>query len=104
MTLEIGRRIRAKDLKRYSMLEFLRDRLKIPLGDVRQVIEARLPDEEVASLLGIDLTQPVLFIRVMVSDKQGAPIEIADNFYRADRYHYEVELPLLPARGSGRVR
>ena len=104
MTLEIGRRIRAKDLKRCSMLEFLRDRLKIPLGDVRQVIEARLPDEEVASLLGIDLTQPVLFIRVMVSDKQGTPIEIADNFYRADRYHYEVELPLLPARGSGRAR
>lgn len=98
MTMEIGRRIRPKDLRRYSMLEFLRDRLKIPLGTIRQLIEARMPDDEVASLLGIDLTQPVLFIRVMVSDKQGNPVEIADSFYRADRYRYEVELPLLPAR------
>jgi GntR family transcriptional regulator len=98
MTLEMGRRIRPKDLRRYSLLEFLRDRLKIPLGAVRQLIEARMPDDEVASLLGIDLTQPVLFIRAMVSDKQGNPIEIADNFYRADRYHYESELPLLPTR------
>jgi GntR family transcriptional regulator len=98
MTMEIGRRIRPKDLRRYSMLEFLRDRLKIPLGTIRQLIEARMPDDEVASLLGIDLTQPVLFVRVMVSDKQGNPVEIADTFYRADRYRYEVELPLLPAR------
>jgi GntR family transcriptional regulator len=98
MTMEIGRRIRPKDLRRYSMLEFLRDRLKIPLGAIRQLIEARMPDDEIASLLGIDLTQPVLFIRVMVSDKQGNPVEIADSFYRADRYRYEVELPLLPAR------
>jgi GntR family transcriptional regulator len=98
MAVELGRRIRPKDLRRYSMLEFLRDRLKIPLGMIRQLIEARMPDDEVASLLGIDLTQPVLFIRVMVSDKQGNPVEIADSFYRADRYRYEVEMPLLPAR------
>jgi len=98
MTVELGRRIRPKDLRRYSMLEFLRDRLKIPLGKIRQLIEARMPDDEVASLLGIDLTQPVLFIRVMVSDKQGNPVEIADSSYRADRYRYEVEMPLLPDR------
>jgi GntR family transcriptional regulator len=98
MAVDIGRRIRPKDLRRYSMLEFLRDRLKIPLGMIRQLIEARMPDDEVASLLGIDLTQPVLFIRVMVSDKQGNPVEVADSFYRADRYRYEVEMPLLPAR------
>jgi len=98
MTLEIGQRIRPKDLKRYSMLEFLRDHLKIPLGVMRQLIEARMPDDEVASLLGIDLTQPVLFIRLMVSDKQGKPVEIADTFYRADRYRYEVEMPRLPTR------
>ena len=104
MTMDIGRRIRPTDLRRYSMLEFLRDRLKIPLGVIRQLIEARMPDVEIASLLGIDLTQPILFIRVMVSDKQGNPVEIADNFYRADRYRYEVEVPLLPPRRAGKAK
>jgi GntR family transcriptional regulator len=99
----IGRRIRAADLRRYSMLEFLRDRLQIRLGPIRQSIEARLPDDEVASLLGIDLTQPVLGVRLMVADQRGRLVEVADTFYRADRYRYEVEMPRLPER-QGRQR
>lgn len=98
MALELGRRIRPGDLRRYSMLEFLRDHLRIPLGVMRQIIEARLPDDEVASLLGIDLTQPILFVRLLVSDKRENPVEIADTFYRADRYRYEIEMPRLPNR------
>ena len=98
MRVELGRRIRATDLERHSLLELLRDRLKIPLRPIRHVIEARLPDEEVASLLGIDLTQPILVLRLLVSDTRGEPVEIADTFYRADRYRYESETPLLPNR------
>ena len=95
---ELGRRIRSEDLRRHSMLEFLRDHLKIPFGRMHQVIEARLPDEEAAALLEIDLTQPVLFFRLFVSDTEGRPVEIADTSYRADRYRYEIEAPLLPTR------
>lgn len=98
LPMELGRRIRAQDLRRHSMLEFLRDRLGIPLGRMRQVIEARMPDDEVASLLETDLTQPVLFFRLFVSDTGGQPVEIADTFYRADRYRHEIEAPLLPKR------
>jgi GntR family transcriptional regulator len=98
MPVGLGQRIRAADLTRYSMLEFLRDRLGIPLGVIRQSIEARMPDDEVASLLEIDLTQPVLFLRLYVSDTDGRPVEIADTYYRADRYRYEVEMPILPKR------
>lgn len=98
MHAKLGKRIRAKDLRLRSMLELLRDRLGIALGPIRQEIEARMPDEEVASLLEIDLARPVLLVRLLVSDKRGHPVEIADTFYRADRYRYEVETPLLPRR------
>ena len=80
------------------MLEFLRDHLRIRFGRMRQVIEARLPDEETASLLESDLTQPVLFARLFVSDARGRPVEIADTSYRADRCRYEIETPLLAKR------
>jgi GntR family transcriptional regulator len=99
MRAELGQRIQSTDLERYSMLEFFRDRLKILLRPIRQVIEARMPDEEVAGHLGIDLTRPVLLLRAWVSNKHGQPVEIADTFYRADRYCYEIVTPPLPKRG-----
>ena len=74
---------------------------------IRQSIEARLPEVEAAGLLGIDLTQPVLVVRLVVTDVAGTPVEISDTFYRADRYRYEVETRLPPARrrpGSGGAR
>ena len=101
MRVELGRRIRPRDLMRLSMLEFLRDRLRLRLAPIRQSIEARLPDPEVAGLLKTDLTQPVLMVRLVVRDGAGRPLEISDTFYRADRYRYETETRLPPARGSG---
>lgn len=101
MREELGRRIDPSDLAETSMLEVLRDRLRLRLGPIRTSIEARLPDEEVAGLLGIDLTQPTLLVRLVVPDDGGRPLEICDTFYRGDRYRYEVEKRLpraLPAR------
>jgi GntR family transcriptional regulator len=98
MKTSLGERIRARDLTRISLLEFLRDRLGLRLGAIHQSISARLPDVETAGLLGTDLTQPVLAIRLVVMDVAGTPVEVSDAFYRADRYRYEVETSLPPAK------
>lgn len=100
----LGQRIRPRDLTRTSLLEFLRDRLRMPLGAIHQSIEARLPDIETAGLLGIDLTQPVLTVRLVVTEAAGRPVEVSDTFYRADRYRYEVETRLPTARRRPDVR
>ncbi len=89
--------IRPRYLTQISLLEFLRDRLGMRLGAIHQSIEARLPDVETAGLLGTDLTQPVLAIRLVVTDVAARPVEVSDAFYRADRYRYEVETRLPPA-------
>ena len=104
MPTTLGQRIRPRDLTRISLLEFLRDRLRVPLGAIHQSIEARLPDLETAGLLGTDLTQPVLAVRLVVTDVSGRPVEVSDTFYRADRYRYEVETRLPPARRRPDVR
>ncbi len=55
-------------------------------------------------LLGIDLTQPVLAVRLIVADAAGRPVEICDTSYRADAYRYVVEtwLPPAPRRPGSR--
>jgi GntR family transcriptional regulator len=108
MTLGLGRRIRLQDLRRYTMRECLRIRLGIALGPTHQVIDARMPDEQVASLLEIDLTHPVLFIQLLLSDVSGKPLQIADAFYRAGRYQYELDIlpsgQIMSPDGIGRER
>lgn len=98
MDTSLGERIRARDLTRISLLEFLRDRLGVRLGAIHQSISARLPDVETAGLLETDLTQPVLAVRLVVTDVAARPVEVSDAFYRADRYRYEVETGLPPAK------
>jgi GntR family transcriptional regulator len=104
MRTALGERIRPRDLTRLSLLEVLRDRLRIPLGTIHQSIEARLPDVETAGLLGTDLTTPVLMLRLVVTEVSGSPVEVCDTFYRADRYRYEVETRLPPARRRPNAR
>ena len=104
MRPSLGQRIRPRDLTRVSLLEFLRDRLGMRLGAIRQSLEARLPDVETARLLRTDLTQPVLALRLIVADAGGRPVEVSDAFYRADRYRYELETRLPPARRRPTLR
>ncbi len=104
MGTSLGQRIRPRYLTQISLLEFLRDRLGMRLGAIHQSIEARLPDVETAGLLGTDLTQPVLAIRLVVTDVTAGPVEVSDAFYRADRYRYEVETRLPAARRRPNAR
>lgn len=88
----LGKRIRPRDLMRSSLLRIVQRNLKIPLGRIRMSLEARIADEEVAPNLGIDLMQPVLFMRLLVHNRHARLIEISETFYRGDRYRYEAEL------------
>jgi GntR family transcriptional regulator len=89
--LNVAKRIRDGDLMRFSMLEILRDRLRLKLGPLRQSMWADLPDETTARLLNSDVSQPVLAVRLIVHGEIGEPIQLCNAFYRGKTYHYETE-------------
>jgi GntR family transcriptional regulator len=93
LPIEIGRRISVAVLRRHSMLGLLQHRLGIRLGPAEQSLEARLPDDRVAGLLEIPLSEPVLASRLLVFDTRRRPVQIVDAFYRSDRTSYRVALP-----------
>lgn len=104
LPVALGRRISLQALRRRSMFELLEKTLRIRLRSVEQTLEARLPDDEVAALLEISLSDPILFSRLFVSDTRGQPVQVVDAFYRADRTSYEVEFPYLPHLATGTWR
>lgn len=83
-------------------LDSLRGLIVWSSAQMRPSWRGRILDEEVAALLEIDVTQPVLLVGLLVSDMAPHPVEIADTFYRADRYRFEVEMPMLPGRRARR--
>jgi GntR family transcriptional regulator len=104
LPLAMGTGLSREDLRRKSILELLRDELRTAIGGVTQVLEARLADQQISHLLGIDLTQPVFFQRLLVRDSEGRPIHTAETHYRADRFRYELEFTELPQPGVKRWR
>jgi len=100
--LDIANRITESDLLWYSMLEILRDRLKLKLGTLRHSIWADLPDETIARLLKSNIAQPVLAVQLVLHDDSGRPIQVCEAFYRGKTYRYEIESFLPDGKSAQR--
>ena len=89
---EYGEKITAQDLAQHTMLRLLQEKVQVPLGTVRHAAEAVRADGEIAHLLEIYPLEPVLYIESLVRSAEGQPVQVADSYFRADRYRYTVEL------------
>lgn len=89
---DVGSRISERDLQHHTMLHLLEDTLGIALGTIRHAVEAAKADVEVASLLGVGVFEPILYMETAVYAVDGHPVEAVDSFFRSDRYRYTVEL------------
>jgi GntR family transcriptional regulator len=94
LPLEIGRKIKKEDLLTKSMLQILRDKLKIPITHGIQYIEAIVADYDVASALSVNIFSPVLYSELIMFRRDGNPVEFAQHFFRPDQFRYTIELKL----------
>ena len=94
LPLQIGEKIKKKDLKRSPMLHILRNQLGIPLRKGIQYIMGVAADYDVASTLSINISSPVLYLETLVSAEGEKPVEFVQTFYRSDHYKYTLQLNL----------
>jgi GntR family transcriptional regulator len=89
---DIGQQIAERDLQHHTMLHLLEEKLGISLGTIRHSVESIKADVEVASLLGVSVFEPVLYMETAVFSTDGQAVEVVDSYFRSDRYRYTVEL------------
>ncbi len=94
LVLEIGEKIKSKDLCVYPMLHILRNRLNIPITGGIQYVEAIVADYDIASALSINICSPILYLETVIHAKQKKPVDFAQTFYRPDQFRYSVKLDL----------
>jgi GntR family transcriptional regulator len=96
---EIGARIRQKDLYSMPLLKILQEDLRIPIVRARETIEAAPADPDTARRLGIPVLYPVLHMTRVMYTTGDKPFELVDIYYRADMYHYTVNMTRVKRHG-----
>jgi len=96
----IGNRIRSKDLYALPLNQILQEDLKIPILRARETVEAAPADPEVAQRLDIPLLYPVMHMKRVMYTSNDRPLELVETYYRADKYHYTVQLLRVKRNGK----
>ena len=100
LPVSIGRRIKAAELRTQPLLQILQHDLKIPIVRATETIAAAPADPDVAGRLGIPVLYPVLHMTRVMFTTADQPFEVVDIYYRADKYHYSVNLARVNRRGK----
>ena len=96
----IGSRIRPKDLYALPLNQILQQDLNIPIVRAKETVEAAPADPEVAQRLGIPLLYPVMHMKRVMYTSNDRPLELVETYYRADKYHYTVQLIRVKRKGK----
>ena len=100
LPLSIGTRVREKDLYTVPLLRILQNDLKIAIVRARETIEAAPADPDIAHRLGIPVLHPVMHMKRVMYTTKERPFELVETYYRADKYHYSVNLVRVKRKGS----
>jgi GntR family transcriptional regulator len=99
LPIEIGSRVDPAVLKTVPLNTVLERDLRIPILRAEETVEAAPANPEVAGQLAIPVLYPVMHVtRVMFTEKERA-FEVVETFYRADKYHYSVNLSRVKRNG-----
>ena len=82
------------------LLKILQTELRIPIVRAQETIDAVPADPEVAQRLGITVLYPVMHMRRVMFTTADRPFEVVETFYRADKYHYSVNLVRVKRKGK----
>jgi GntR family transcriptional regulator len=99
LPLAIGARVREKELYTVPLLRILQDELKIPIVRAYETVEASPADPDIAQRLGISVLHPVMHMKRVMYTTKDRPFELVETYYRADRYHYSVNLVRVKRQG-----
>lgn len=89
---KLGRKLNPSDLRHYQLLELLDWRLRTPVHEAEQCMQATGASPDVANALAITAGAPVLRLDLFYRADAGRPLACSRVYIRGDRYVYRVRL------------
>lgn len=91
---QYGRQLTREDVEASTIYQLYERKLNVPLGRGVQYISAGKASTELADILKVEVSSPVLKIERESYSAQGEIIEIMELFYEYTQYAFKVELDL----------
>lgn len=89
---DLGRKIRSEDVSVHPIYYALEKKCKENIARGIQVIGATIADSRIASFLRVMTGAPLLKIERTIFNKKGRALNHVTILYRADKYHFSVNL------------
>ena len=89
---KVAERIKRAEFRTNTMLDILKNQLRVPLDRVQQTIQAIMADNEIAAQLMTEVMTPIMYVETFVRYKKGKPLLYSQTFYRGDRSEYSLEM------------
>ena len=100
LPVEIGSRVDPEVLKTVPINTVFERDLKIPVLRAEETVEAAPANPEVAEQLSIPVLYPVMHVTRIMFTEHDRAFEVVETFYRADKYHYSVNLSRVKRNGK----
>jgi len=100
LTVEIGAQVDPAVLKTVPLNTVFERDLKIPVVRGEETVEAAPANPEVAQQLAIPVLYPVMHVTRVMFTERDRPLDVVETFYRADKYHYSVNLTRVKRNGK----
>jgi GntR family transcriptional regulator len=82
-----------EDVENASVFRVATQEFGVVLSRADRTIEATLPFDEEAQLLGVSRTTPMLLVELTAYDDRANPVAFLKALYRGDRYKYHHTIP-----------
>jgi GntR family transcriptional regulator len=100
LPLEIGSHLTKENLQAGPLVRILEEDLKIQITGAHETIQATSADTDVSEALDIPFLAPVMHVQRVLFTLDDQPLQIIDSYYRADKYHYSVNLVRVQNQGK----
>jgi GntR family transcriptional regulator len=96
----IGTHLNKDNLQRLPLVHILEEDLKIQITGAHETIQAAAADNEVSHALDVPFLSPVMHVQRVLFTLGDHPLQLVDSYYRADKYHYPVNLVRVQNQGK----
>jgi GntR family transcriptional regulator len=100
LPVSIGSRIDPVVLQTVPLNTMLERDLDVPVVRAEETVEAAPANPEVAEQLGIPVLYPVMHVTRLMFTTGDHAFEVVETFYRADKYHYRINLSRVRRDGE----
>jgi len=93
MPVELARHLSIEEIRqKKGIIRILNEKIDIQIGKGEMHVEAIVADQDISDIIGCQVMDPLMSLRIYIWFSSGRPFEIINNLFRADCIKYKIDL------------